>query len=316
MGGNIPIQVAFGSLHGECCSNDLSDRKTCFEMDEVTSQGVEIENNDTAKVLTYMNTRSASLIAPSQRWPRRIIGLGAQGCHSLLSRGARRLPGRWTHRGYFGKLCDDSPMHDLSRARRQNFSVIHSCISATATLMIKNARSDLGKPIHLQCHNTQTKACSHELRAVVVEPSICTAEKPVSRLSIKSREDILEYRALNLTTWTRSDKAVPIVATMDTGADCNAITLGKAKQLGFDCEVDRGGGLSINGVGGNRFTSLGTMSLSFKLPCDPGRRVPEEFHVVRDDELAGHRALLSASLTKRLGHLVRKTCEGCGHSVI
>ncbi|EXJ84312.1 hypothetical protein A1O3_04979 [Capronia epimyces CBS 606.96] len=139
-------------------------------------------------------------------------------------------------------------------------------------------------------------------------PSICTLRLPCPGSCMVSSQDVDAFRGLKLIVRTPSGRLDLLTASMDTCADGgNAIAKTTAESYGFE-PVDGSIKSEMSVAGRQKVRSLGTVVIPFQLPCETQMR-DTEFHVFED--LAGHRAILSVSLTMQLGHLRRKPCSEC-----
>lgn len=106
----------------------------------------------------------------------------------------------------------------------------------------------------------------------------------------------------------------PMIATVDTGADANAIRLSVVNgMLGFDFKP-RDDGEKFKGIGGHEVRSLGTIDLMVGRTCDKNAEdfVKETYLVVRDEDLPSHQILLSTEFAMKHRIYVRPPCAQCG----
>lgn len=143
-------------------------------------------------------------------------------------------------------------------------------------------------------------------------PSLCTLALPTAGSGASPEDKPDEgaaFREQPLIMQTPYGRMERLTASMDTCADgINAIAKHQAESLGFTWTQDKKQPCSLRVAGNQNVKSLGKVVVRYKLPCQDDW-MNTEFHVF--DDLAGHRAILSVSLTIELRHIYRRPCEIC-----
>lgn len=125
---------------------------------------------------------------------------------------------------------------------------------------------------------------------------------------ISQDEDL--YDKISLIAQTKTGGR-SFTAIMDTGADCNIISMQQLEVLGFPWTVKPDENeVILTQPGGGRVYPLGTVFLPMRLRCEYVWRA-WQFHVVEDHVLGKQGAILGAKMTMQLGHLQRKSCRCC-----
>ncbi|EHY52790.1 hypothetical protein HRR83_007659 [Exophiala dermatitidis] len=123
-----------------------------------------------------------------------------------------------------------------------------------------------------------------------------------------TKGEIDQYRDLNTIVRTPAGLPDGLTVSMDTCADGSIIKKKMAISLGVYQQLNPRNSKELRLPGGLKVRSDGTVKIAFRPRCK-AEYIEEDFHVV--DELPGHLAILSVTLTKHLGHLIRVICPGC-----
>ncbi|EXJ78615.1 hypothetical protein A1O1_09016, partial [Capronia coronata CBS 617.96] len=139
-------------------------------------------------------------------------------------------------------------------------------------------------------------------------PSICPLRSPASGPCILRQRELDDFRGLIVIVGRPDGRHDSLSTSMDTCADAHSvITKATASSLGFKV-LDESKKCRRRVAGNHEIESLGSIVIPMRMRCERGMR-EVEFDVFED--LAGHRAILSSSLTKDLGHLIRLQCAEC-----
>lgn len=265
--------------------------------------------------------------AAPQQWVD--IGASPEGSDSSRQRGkeagAPRFPGKLPHltlrsslHGRLRKLLSSSPWSP-GKGRSSIFDARQTATASARELLYHTPQetehlSADGQPAFGRSliRDAQRGGCCQGSTSGEHMPRICALRldgHPPCTSRNREFDGVRQFSLVGIAPVSGHETEVTVL--LDTGADCNAMTRSYAQSLGFRIP-ENGQGIYVNGIGQKRVESLATVKLLLHTRCKPEKKRFYSFHVVEDDDLAGHVVIAGMPLIIAVDHLQLRSCVKCG----
>ncbi|OCT44921.1 hypothetical protein CLCR_06135 [Cladophialophora carrionii] len=200
---------------------------------------------------------------------------------------------------------DSRPEPTGGVSRTDTWDNVHDRPIANSRMRMNRHRSRASRPAPSICCNRARRSLDDDPEESDEEEDGDDGNDAIS--VYESDSEVYDFVSLCLTLQANPPKRdYRAVATMDTGAEVNAVSKGVMERLGLRVGHSPE---EVKGLGGKPVMALALVWLTFRLPCGLVKTAP--FRVFEERDMIGHAVLLCARLTLDLDHMRRSPCGAC-----